>query len=149
MEKRTWNRGEEVVKGKSYPRLVTIALLAFIMVMILPMAVMAAPAAPGVPSLQWQTERVYYDYAGQLVIEGYFFNNGTAIVNGINWMYFQVYFKGQYTNWWLQTEATFKDIDVFIFPGKVIRWQFNIINVDYQPFDYWNVRYDVNYNYQY
>lgn len=112
------------------------------MVVGLPMAAMAAP------SLVWQTERVYYDHAGQLVIEGYFFNNGTAIVNGINWMYFRVYFMGQYTNWWLQAEVTFRDIDVVIFPGKGVRWQFNITNVDYQPFDYWNITYDVNYNYQ-
>ncbi len=133
------------MKRKSYPRLITIALLALIMIIGLPMVVIAAP---GVPGLMWQTERVYYDYAGQLVIEGYFFNNGTAMINGINWMYFQVYFKGQYTNWWLQAEATFKDIDVYLFPGKGTRWQFAIMNVDYQPFDYWNIRYDLNYNYQ-
>lgn len=129
------------MERKHYPRLITIAVLVLMMVAGLPMAAMADA------SLQWQIERVYYDYSGQLVVEGYFFNNGTATVNGINWMYFQVYFKGQYTNWWLQTEATFRNVDVYLFPGQGIRWQFNITNVEYQPFDYWNVRYDVNYNY--
>ena len=130
------------MKKISCPRGFIIALLALVMLMGLSMAVMADP------SLQWQTERVYYDSLGQLVLEGYFFNNGTTTVNGINWMYFQVFFKGQYSKWWLQTEATFKNIDVYLFPGRTMDWQFNITNVDYQLFDYWNVLYEVNYNYQ-
>jgi hypothetical protein len=131
------------MKRKGRLRFVIVAVLALMMIIAIPMAAVAAP------SLEWQTERVYYDLSDQLVIEGYFFNNGTATINWVNWMRFQVFFRRQYSDWWLQAEATFEKIDVFLPPGDAIRWQFNITDVDYQRFDYWNVRYSVNFNYQY
>jgi hypothetical protein len=128
---------------KGYIQFIMIAFLAFVMSIGLPMTAMAAP------SVQWQTESVYYDNSGQLVMEGYFYNNGTATITGINWIHFQVYFRGEYSNWWLQAETVFENVNVFLFPGSTMRWRFNIYNVSYQLFDYWNVQYNANYNYQF
>lgn len=99
------------------------------------------------PSLHWQTEQVYYDNQGRLVIEGYFYNNGTRTITWINWHAVSVYFRQYNTRWWRQAQATFRDLNVTLQPGDTLRWTFRITNVDYSYFDYWDVKWNVNYNY--
>jgi hypothetical protein len=107
-----------------------------------------AATAAAAPSLTWQTDRVYYDSSGRIVIEGYFYNNGSQTVNWVNWFDVQVYFRQANTNWWQQASATFRDVNVYLEPGDSVRWTFRIHGVDYAYFDYWNVKWNVNYNYR-
>ena len=100
------------------------------------------------PSLQWQTEQVYYDSQGRLIIEGYFFNNGSRTITWVNSQAMTVYFRQYNTSWWLQASATFNDLDVTLAPGDSVHWTFRITNVNYAYFDYWNVKWNVNYNYE-
>ncbi|HWQ60881.1 MAG TPA: hypothetical protein VN521_01135 [Negativicutes bacterium] len=100
------------------------------------------------PSLSWQTETVYYDNQGRIVIEGYFYNNGTYAVTWVNRFDVQVYFRQANTDWWSQAAASFYDLDVALNPGDTLRWTFRIYNVSYAYFDYWNVRWNVNYQYR-
>lgn len=106
----------------------------------------AAPAMAA-PSLTWQTETVYYDSQGRLIIEGYFFNNGTRTVNWVNRFDVQVNFRRGNSDWWQQAAANYYDLNVFLNPGDSVRWTFRILNAGYSQFDYWNVRWSVNYQY--
>jgi hypothetical protein len=99
------------------------------------------------PSLQWHSDYVYYDSNGLLVVEGYFFNAGTNTVTWVNWLELEVYFKGRYTQWWLQAKVTYENLNVYLYPGDTARWTFRITNVDFTYFDYWNVTGNVNYHY--
>lgn len=107
-----------------------------------------ASTALAAPSLQWQTDQVYYDSQGRLIIEGYFYNNGTRTITWINWQKVNVYFRQSNTDWWLQAAATFSNLNVTLDPGDSIHWTFRITNVAYTDFDYWNVKWNVNYHYQ-
>ncbi|MDD4599886.1 MAG: hypothetical protein PHQ46_02320 [Negativicutes bacterium] len=100
------------------------------------------------PSLHWQTDQVYYDNDGRLIIEGYFYNNGTRTITWINWQAVKVYFRQQNTGWWLQAAATFNDLNVTLYPGDSIHWTFRITNASLVYFDYWNVKWDANYQYK-
>lgn len=112
------------------------------------MFVSFASTAFAAPSLQWQSDQVYYDSQGRLVIEGYYYNNGTRTITWVNWQVLKIYFRGNFTSWWLQAEATFENLDIQLLPGDSVRWKFRILNVDMVNFDYWNVIGNVNYNYQ-
>ncbi|MEG6584249.1 hypothetical protein [Dendrosporobacter sp. 1207_IL3150] len=100
------------------------------------------------PSLQWYTDQVYYDNLGRLIIDGYFYNSGTRIIKWVNWLEMNIYVRQHSTRWWLQESATFRDLNVTLYPGESIRWKFRIHNVDYAYFDYWDVKWRVNYQYQ-
>ena len=104
--------------------------------------------AQAAPSLFWQTDTVYYDNDGRLVIEGYFSNNGTQPITWVNRLDVQVFFRQANTDWWLQAAASFYDLNVYLNPGDSLRWTFRIYNVTYANFAYWNVRWNVNYQYR-
>lgn len=107
-----------------------------------------ASTAFAAPSLQWHTEQVYYDSQGRLIIEGYFYNNGTRVITWVNWQTMDVYFRQQNTGWWLQARGVFNDLNLTLYPGESIRWTFRITDVNYTYFDYWNVKWNVNYQYR-
>ena len=107
-----------------------------------------ASVAMASPHLAWQTERVYYDNHGRIVVEGYFYNNGTRTVTWVNRHDLQVYFRQVNTNWWHHASASYYDLSVYLAPGDSIRWTFRITNVEYAYFDYWHVKWNVNYNYR-
>lgn len=107
-----------------------------------------ASMAMAAPSLQWHTDSVYYDPQGRLIIEGYFYNNGTRTVIGVNRFDVSVWFRQQNTNWWEQAAASYYDLNVYLNPGQSVRWTFRILDVSYSYFDYWNIRWNVNYQYQ-
>jgi hypothetical protein len=100
------------------------------------------------PSLSWHTDTVYYDSHGRIVIEGYFYNNGSRTVTWVNRFDVQVYFRQAGTDWWRQAAASYYDLNVYLNPSDSLRWTFRITNVSYSYFDYWNVRWNVNYQYQ-
>lgn len=120
-------------------------LMLGILLVVLSFACMSTAMAA--PSLHWESESVYYDDQGRIVIEGYFYNNGTNTVTWVNWHQVNVYFKQQNTDWWLHASATFRDLNLYLYPGDSVRWTFRIYNVDYAYFDYCRVTWDVNYNY--
>jgi hypothetical protein len=122
-------------------RLLACGLLLCILVICLASTAMAAP------QLQWNSERVYYDSQGRLVIEGYFENTGSRTITWVNWKEIQVYFRQTNTNWWLQTSSTARDLNLALDPGEAVRWTLRIRGVDSANFDYWNVKWNVNYNY--
>jgi hypothetical protein len=131
-----------MIPVKSTPiRLLACGLL-FCMLMI-----SLAPAAIASPQLHWNTDRVYYDSQGRIIIEGYFENTGTQTITWINWMEIWVYFRQANTNWWLQASATARDLNVTLDPGDTVRWTFRISNAGHSYFDYWNVKWNVNYKY--
>ena len=107
-----------------------------------------AATAMAAASLQWHTDRVYYDNSGRIIIEGYFYNNGTRVINGVNWHAVKVYFRQAGSDWWLAAGATFYDLNVYLYPGESVRWTFRIYDVDYYQFDYWRVNWNVNYNFK-
>lgn len=107
-----------------------------------------ASTALAAPSLHWQTEQVYYDSHERLIIEGYFYNNGTQAITWINWQELKVYFRQHNTRWWLQAAATFNDLNVTLYPGDSIHWTFRITNVNKVYFDFWDVKWNVNYQYR-
>ncbi|MDR3560279.1 MAG: hypothetical protein P4N59_02395 [Negativicutes bacterium] len=112
------------------------------------MAIGLTGSVMAAPSLQWQSERVYYDSTGSIVIEGYFYNNGSRTVTWVNWFEVNVYFRQNNTNWWRQASATFGGQDLRLDPGESRRWTFRITNVDRAYFDYWDVKWNVNYQYE-
>lgn len=120
-------------------------LVCFILVCGL-LAGLATPALAA-PSLHWETQQVYYDNQGRLIIEGYFYNSGTRTITWVNWQEVKVYFRQHNTNWWLQAAATFNDLNVTLYPGDTLHWTFRIRGVNYTYFDYWNVRWNLNYQY--
>lgn len=120
-------------------------LIALCMVCIL--LVGSASAVMAAASLEWNTERVYYEAADKLIIQGYFYNNGTRTINWVNWHDVKVYFKQQDTNWWLQAGATYRNLNVNLAPGESVRWTFRITGVTYNYFDYYDVKWTVNYQY--
>ena len=99
-------------------------------------------------NLQWQTEAVYYDDSGRIIIEGYFYNNGSVTVTWVNWFSAKVYFRNADSSWWLAAGANFYDFNLLLFPGESKRWTFRIYNVNYYHFDQWRVNWNVNYNTQ-
>jgi len=100
------------------------------------------------PSLQWHTDSVYYDTQGRIVIEGYFFNNGTRTITWVNWDNVKVYFRQKNTGWWLQAETTYRDLNIYLNPNESTRWTFRITDVGYTYFDFYDVRWNVNYQYE-
>lgn len=104
-------------------------------------------AALAAPNLEWQTEQVYYDQQDRLIIEGYFVNSGTNTITWVNWQKMSVYFRQKNTAWCLQAAGIFRDINITLDPGDSIHWKFRITNVEYVSFDYWDVKWNVNYNY--
>lgn len=107
-----------------------------------------AATALAQPSLQWHTDNVYYDTQGRLTIEGYFYNNGSRTVTWVNRLDVTVNFRQQNTAWWEQATATFYDLNVYLNPGASIQWTLRIYNVNRSDFDYWDVRWNANYQYQ-
>jgi hypothetical protein len=107
-----------------------------------------ASTAMAAPGLQWQTDRVYYDGSGRMIIEGYFYNNGTRVINWVNWHNVKVYFRRYDSDWWLAAGATFYDLNLHLYPGDSVRWTFRIYDVERYHFDYWQVKWNVNYNYK-
>ncbi|MDR7866994.1 MAG: hypothetical protein RIN56_09230 [Sporomusaceae bacterium] len=106
-----------------------------------------APPAMASPSLSWHTDTVYYDSQNRIVIEGYFFNNGSRTVTWVNRFDVQVHFRQAATDWWRHASASYYDLNVYLNPGDSLRWTFRITNVGYSYFDYWNVKWNVNYQY--
>lgn len=107
-----------------------------------------AATAWAAPGLQWHTDRVYYDDSGRIVVDGYFYNNGSRVVNWVNWYTVKVYFRQYNSDWWLAAGTTFYDLNVRLYPGDTVRWRFRIANVDYYRFDYWQVNWNVNFNFE-
>ena len=127
---------------KQIRRLAIVGILVFVLIFTVSASVMAAP------SLKWCTDSVYYDNQGNLVVAGYFYNDGTRTVTWVNWMNIQVYFRNIATNWWLKTKTTFRDLNVCIQPGETSRWTLRITDVNYSYCDYWYVDWQADYNYQ-
>jgi hypothetical protein len=121
--------------------LAPIGILVFILIIGISSIVYAAP------SLKWSTDSVYYNSQGNLVVEGYFYNDGTRIVNWVNNLNLQVYFRNINTDWWLKANTSFKNLNVFIRPGEISRWTLRISDVDYSYFDYWYVGGRIDYTY--
>lgn len=112
------------------------------------MAVGLAATAWAAPGLQWHTDRVYYDDSGRIIVDGYFYNNGSRIIDWVNWHTVKVYFRQANSDWWLAASTTFYDLNLYLYPGDSVRWKFRISNVDYYRFDYWQVNWNVNYNFK-
>ena len=104
--------------------------------------------AEAAASLHWQTQAVYYDDAGRIVIEGYFYNNGTVPIVWVNWFAVKVFFRNADSNWWLATTANFNGLNLQLYPGDSRHWTFYIYNARQYRFDYWQVNWSVNYNTQ-
>lgn len=120
-------------------------LVCFVLICILLAGLTATVSAA--PSLQWHTDRVYYDDQGRLIVQGYFYNNGTHTITWINWHKLWVYFRQAGTDWHLQASATFTNLNTTLRPGDSVGWTFRITNVEYTAYDYWNVQWNVNYNF--
>lgn len=106
-----------------------------------------ATAVHAVPSIQWRTENVYYDDAGDLIIEGFFYNNGSRTVQWINNHKVQVFFRTRKHEWWLQAEAVFYDLNVNIRPGETSYWSLKITGVDVTYYEYWLVLWETDFRY--
>ena len=100
------------------------------------------------PALQWHTDRLYYDNLNRIVIEGYFYNSGTRTITWVNWYDAKVYFRQHNTGWWLQAEGMYHDLPIYLEPGDSIRWKFRITDAGYSYFDYYDVQWNVNYQYR-
>jgi hypothetical protein len=107
-----------------------------------------ASVATAAPHLTWHSDTVYFDHQGRIIIEGYFYNDGTHTVTWVNRHDLQVYLRQDSTNWWLHAAGTFYDLNLYLLPGDSQRWTFRITGVDYVHFDHWNVKWNVNYKYQ-
>lgn len=107
-----------------------------------------ASTAIAAPSLQWNTDRMYYDSQGNIIIEGYFVNNGTQSITWVNWHNVKVYFWQPNRGWWLQAETTYKNLNIHLNPNESIRWTFRITDVGYSHYDYYDVKWNVNYQYE-
>jgi hypothetical protein len=122
-------------------RSATIGILVFILIIGISSIVYAAP------SLKWSTDTVYYNSQGILIVEGYFYNDGTRTVNWVNKLTLQVYFRTVTTDWWLKANSLFENLNVYVRPGEISRWTLQISDVDYTFFDYWNVGGHIEYTY--
>lgn len=121
-----------------------ILLIGFVLSM---MIIGVAAAVYATPSIQWNTENIYYDSSGTLVIDGYFFNNGTRTIHWVDSHKVRVYFRTRNQDWWLQAETIFFDLNVNIRPGEASHWTLKITNVDYEYFEYWLVEWETNFRY--
>lgn len=115
-------------------------------ILIFVLSIACIPTAMAAPSLQWETEKVYFD-RGSLFLEGYFYNNGTRTITWVNWHDINVYFKRPNTQWWHHAAATFRGLNLYLPPGETKRWTFQIYDVRYTNYQYWRVNWDVNFNY--
>ena len=97
------------------------------------------------PHLEWCTTAVYYD-DGQLVIKGYFNNNGSTTIDRINSIRLQVYFQRNGSNWWLASIGNWYDLDVYLDPGDSHYFNLRITNPNYYNFDTWRVVGNFNYH---
>lgn len=125
---------------KQIRRLAIVGILVLVLIFGITSSIYAAP------SLKWSTDSVYYDNSGNLVVTGYFFNDGTRIVLRVNYINIQVYFRNIAANWWLKAKTSFRDLNVYIRPGETSRWTLRITDVDYSYCDYWYVDWQVDYN---
>lgn len=100
------------------------------------------------PSIEWNTDRVYFENQDTLVIEGFFYNKGTNTIKWVNWHNIKVYFKQTHSNWWLAADGNFTNLNVYLEPGDSVNWTFRITNVGYCQYDYYNVKWKANYNYE-
>ena len=98
------------------------------------------------PHLEWRTVSVYYS-ANQLVLSGYFYNSGTRIIDRINSVSANVYFRQYGTNWWLASSATWYDLNVYLYPGDSYYCNLRINTPYFYKFDYWKVDSVVNYHF--
>ncbi len=103
--------------------------------------------AQAAPSLKWNTDAVHYDDQGRLVVEGYFYNDGTRVVSWVKSHHIQVYFRTRSTAWRLQVETTFSGLNVYLRPGESSRWTLRITNVDIADYEYWYINWQVEYEY--
>lgn len=94
------------------------------------------------PSITWVTNSAYYNDDGNFIISGYFYNDGTKIVTKVNWIEVKVYFKQDYTNWWLGYHETWSNFDVYLNPGE--RSQTFLPRIPNSHNDYWYNSYRIN-----
>lgn len=124
---------------KRIGRLVAVGILIFVLI------IGISSIASAAPNLKWHTDSVYYDQ-GNLIVTGYFYNDGTDIVNYVNCLYIQVYFRNINTDWWLKVRTSFTDLNVYLKPGEISNWRLHIRDVDYSYFDYWSVDSEIDYS---
>jgi len=95
--------------------------------------------------LEWRTTAVYYD-DGQLVLKGYFYNDGTRSIDRINSVNLRVFFRQNGTDWWLASSGIWYDLDIYLDPGDSYYCNLRINHPNYYKFDYWRVDGSVNYH---
>jgi hypothetical protein len=95
-------------------KLVLLACASMIALLVIGFAATASAGA----SIQWYTSGVYYDGSGRLTITGYFKNEGTVIIDKINWLTLNVNLQRSDGTWWLAYSDTWHNIDIVLQPGQ-------------------------------
>lgn len=117
-------------------------------IMLLVISAVCMSTAMAAPSLDWRTESVYFDRAGNLILDGYYYNNGSNIVWWVNWQKINVYFKQPNSVWWHHATGLFRDMNLYLRPGESKRYTLRIRNVNYAHFQFWRTDGDINYQYK-
>ena len=107
--------------------------------------VSSSAIALAAPHLEWCTTAVYYD-DGQLIIKGYFYNNGTRSIDRVNELKLQILFRQNGGDWWVASSGYWYDFDIYLDPGDSRYYNLRIKNPNYYRFDHWKVLGNVNYH---
>lgn len=105
-----------------------------------------ASSALAAPHLSFIAQNVYYNDYGDLIIHGYFYNDGTKTIDRINTTNLYVYFRNNGSDWWLASSATWQNINVVLNPGDSHHYNLRITNPNRYQFDAWRVTGSVNYH---
>lgn len=104
------------------------------------------------PSVSFTAENVYWYDAEKLAVEGYFYNNGTKIINGITYFELSVYYYNPRTRQyqWLGQgiwDNNRKLLNVYLQPGDVHYLTFYLDTEGYPNFVDWRYKWYAQYNY--
>lgn len=107
----------------------------------------ATATALAAPHLSWHTDTLGYDETNALVIYGYLENDGTVVVDRVNVLTLNIYFRQNNTDWWFANQGNWENIPVYMQPGDTHKLKLRITNPKLYKFDEWKITGTVNYHF--
>lgn len=98
------------------------------------------------PHLSWYTQALDYDETNALIIQGYLENDGTVVIDRVNLLTLNIYFKQKNTDWWFANQGNWENIPVYLQPGDTHKLKLRIVKPRYYQFDDWKITGNVNYH---